>query len=163
MKSNKPSKRKPKKFTGSTKVTLAALSMISFIGGWNLIARLEGKETQVPQPTPTPLPPTSTLLTRPSAPLPTATPWPAIAPLPSLSPIPALTTAQQLGDQINIPAPGMEPASGPAEITPIQIVPLPTLAPLPTMAPLPAISVPPPPPPPVVVWTDGGGNHSGGS
>ena len=45
-------KRKRAKFTGSARITLAAVSVAGFVGGWNLIARLEEKEAQANEPQP---------------------------------------------------------------------------------------------------------------
>jgi hypothetical protein len=149
-------KRKRAAFTGSAKVTLAALSVLGFIGGWDVIARLDHhKEAQASEPVPVSPAANARVLAQPI-------PWPTIPPLPELSPIPTLvptlTTAGQRGDSLAAAQPGQQIA--PAAI---QIAPLPTLAPLPALAPLPTLPAPPPPPPPAPVWNGGGGNQSGGS
>lgn len=150
MRANQKRRRKSNKFNGGAKVTLAALSLASFIGSWNLIARLENQDVQANQlpsaPTPYPGPA-----------LPTPTPWPtipsfaAIPPIPTL--VPTLTALGQSAEQI-------ETTTTEGGTTPIQVAPIPTLAPLPALAPLPTMP-PPPPPAPAQSWD--GGNHSGGS
>lgn len=145
-------KRKPVKFTGTAKVTLTALSLLGFIGGWNIIARVENQEAQadeppatpVPQFTPTPVPPTPT-------------PWPTIAALPELKPVPTLRPIVTANQQPAAAPAQIAPAAPQIDIAPIQIAPLPTLAPLPDM---PAA---PPPPPPMPVQPAGGWQNSGGS
>jgi len=166
----KKNKRKPNKVTGSAKITLAALSVATFVGGWNLIAHLEDKT--VPAQEPAPIPPTSTPFPISSAPVaPTSTPWPTVAPLPTLPPIAIQNPALPLDIQIAAPAVNIEsvPAQVNSQIAPQtaprlapRIAPLPTLAPLLTLAPLPAMPAPPPPPPPVI-WNGSAGNRSGGS
>jgi hypothetical protein len=148
--------RKRAAFTGSAKVTLAALSVLGFIGGWDVIARLDHqKEAQASEPAPLSPVVNANRLLQPTF-------WPTIRPLPELSPIPTLaptlTTARQLGEALAAGQSGQ-----PIEPAAIQFAPVPTLAPLPALAPLPTLPAPPPPPAPV--WTDsgGGGNRSGGS
>lgn len=161
MKMSAPQKPRPKRkraaFTGSAKVTLAALSVLGFIGGWDVLARLDQNKTaQASEPAPVSPASNARVLVQP-------TPWPTIPPLPELSPIPTLlptlTTAGQPGDSLAAVQSGQ-----PIAPAAIQIAPAPTLAPLPALAPLPTLPAPPPPPPPPV-WTDngGGGNQSGGS
>ena len=159
--STQKSKRKRTKFSGNAKITLAAVSMIGFVGGWNLIARLEHEEAQANEPQPfNPEP-----VLQPASLAPTSTPWPAIPPLPELSPIPKLRptlTTAQLGDTLTPSQQGdtLKPLLDPVAV---QVAPLPTLAPPPPLAPLPPLPEPPPPPPPAPAWNGGGGNHSGGS
>ncbi len=148
-------KRKRAAFSGSAKVTLTALSVLGFIGGWDVIARLDNnKEAQASKPAPVNPEANTRLVAQP-------TPWPTIPPLPELSPIPTLaptlTTAGLPGSSLTSTQPSLqiEPAA-------VQIAPVPTLAPLPALAPLPTLPAPPPPPP-GPVWNGGGGNQSGGS
>jgi hypothetical protein len=159
MSANQNNKRKRVKFTGGAKVTLAALSMISFVGGWDLIARLDNKEAQASPPSPVDA--QNQLL------LPVATPWPTIPPLPNFAPVPTLVPTQTTAQLSDSPQPQRQgdTLAGSANAAPLQIAPVPTLVPLPTLAPLPAMPQlpPPPPPPPVQTWNGGGGNQSGGS
>ena len=143
-------RRAPAKFTGSARVTLAAISLIGFVGGWNLIARVENQEAQADtSPTPPVLPTPSTLA------MPTPTPWPAIAPPPELSPVPTL---RSIGNSVA----NLVPETAPNPVTSLEIAPV-QVAPLPTMAPLPPVpDAPPPPPPPPPMPADGWQN-SGGS
>ncbi len=136
-------RKRPQKFTNSARVTLATLSVLSFIGGWNLIGRLEQAEAQTNEPS-APPPPTPTSLRS------TPTPWPTILPLADIPAVPTLLPTLTTSGQQKIDMPAVE-------VSPINLAPLPALAPLPTLAPLPQMPVPPPPPPPVV------NNHSGGS
>jgi len=151
--STKP-KRKRMKFTGGAKVTLAALSMIGFVGGWDLIARLDKQEAQASPPSPAG---SENRLMEPSP-----TPWSTIPPLAEIPPIPTLAPAQAAispGDSLQSNRQNDSLASA----APVQMAPVPTLAPLPALAPLPPMpKLPPPPPPPAQTWT-GGGNSSGGS
>lgn len=135
-------KRKSNKFTGSAKVTLAALSVTGFIGGWNVIGRLEAQEEK-PAPTPPPQP----VLT-----LPTPIPLPPIVPLPDIAPVPTLA-----GQSIEIPRDSI-----PSKETNLTLPALAEIAPLPTLAPLPPMPQPPPPPP-APVWNNSQPNQSGGS
>jgi hypothetical protein len=151
------SRRRPPRLTGGIKATLAALGVITFVGGWNGIARLEqAKEAQASEPSPLPAPLVASN--------PTPTPWPAIPPLPEFPPIPTLapTPAGQwvdatspAGEQGTTLAGQNEPA--------FQVAALPTLAPWPALAPLPSMPAPPPPPPPPPSSSGGGGHRSGGS
>lgn len=118
-------------------MTLAALSLLGFLGGWDTVARFTSRQTKPDNPPPSPV-----YRQAPVVP----TPWPTIAPLPTLPPVTPL--ASDLGLPIGSDLPLM--AGVP------QLAPLPTLAPLP---PLPA----PPPLPAMPVIAAGGGNHSGGS
>lgn len=146
-------RRRPGKFTASAKITLTAFSVMGFVGGWNLIGRLEKQSTPAIEPTlnPVSFPTPATTANRA-----TPTPWPAIPPLPEIPPIPTLDLASANLNQLsgNTPLTNSNPDT-------IHIAPIPTLAPLPTPAPLPTIPAPPPPPPPVIM--PAGGNHSGGS
>lgn len=145
-------RRKPAKFTTSARLTLTAFSVMGFIGGWNMIGRMEKQANppNEPAPTPSPLPgPT------PASASVSPTPWPTIRPLGQLPPIPTLEPAftnggqpAQLGTQLDT-----------STSSPVQFAPIPTLAPLPALEPLPTIPAPPPPPP-IPAW---GGNQSGGS
>jgi hypothetical protein len=150
-----PSHRR--KFTGRARVTLTAVSLMSFLGGWNLIARLENQTAQAGSiPLKPPSLPTSTL--------PTPAAWPTVQPLAEIPPIPTLvptrTTWPTTGAGLQSDQTGQEKFTGaPAPVT---LAPLPALAPLPTLAPLPPLpALPPPPPPPAPAG--GGGNNSGGS
>ncbi len=147
----KPRKR-PAKFTTGARVTLAALSLLSFIGGWNLIARQEAPAAQADDPV---LPPTPTPGPAPVAPLPT--PWPTLPPLADIPPVPTLIPTRTHSSPSGAVRGDVTEKS---EAT-IKSAPLPALAPLPTLAPLPEMPVAPPPPPPAVNF--GGGNQSGGS
>lgn len=144
-------KRRPAKFTGGAKVTITALSLLGFVSGWNLIARVEAGEAQAGEPAATPLPgpPPVTSL---SDTLPT--PWPTIAPLPELAPIPTLVPTLTTNGAITNQA---QPALDTLDLAPVQLSPLPTMAPLP---PMPEAPPPPPPPPPMPA---GGWQQSGGS
>ena len=153
MTTGRPAKRKPPKFTGSAKITLAALSVIGFVSSWNLIARLDDNKVQANEGTPVPPPPPPLPLPPPPGP----TPWPTIPLLADIPPIPTLnptlTTAGQPAD--------LTSAAGAAAVN---VAPAPLqLAPLPTLAPLPEMPAPPPPPPPPPPAPAGGGNRSGGS
>lgn len=156
VKSKPKPKRKSSKFSGGAKTTLAALSVISFFGGWNIVAHVDGKNAQA---APEPAPPEPVVQTMPAV-VPTSTPWPDIAPLPELPPIPTLAPLATAG-QANGIAPA---AANPVNLSPqttMQLAPMPAPAPLPTLAPLPAMpAMPQLPPPPVF---NGGGGKSGGS
>jgi len=146
-------RRKPAKFTTSARLTLTAFSVMGFIGGWNIIGRLEkqANPTDEPAPAPSPLPwPT------PASASVSPTPWPAIQPLGKLPPIPTLEPAFTNGGQ---PAQTGTQLDTPTSSS-VQFAPIPTLAPLPALEPLPTIPAPPPPPPPMPA---GGRNQSGGS
>jgi|GEM_PF-1681479 len=142
------------KFTTSAKLALTAFSVMGFIGGWNMIGRVEKQLNRNDKPAPAPSPslwPTPTSITV------SPTPWPTIQPLTELPPIPTLvptfTTVghpAQSGTQLDT-----------APSTSVQFVPIPTLAPLPALE-LPTIPPPPPPPLPPPIPA-GGGNSSGGS
>jgi hypothetical protein len=150
-------KRKRAKFTNSAKVTLAALSVMGFIGGWDLIARLDtNREAQASGNLPPASPPANEPVIIP-------TPWPTIPPLAELPLIPTLAPTHTTAGQMASTQPGSQgdTLAIPQDNAPAQIAPVPTLAPLPTMAPLPTLP-PPPPPPPAQTW-NGGGNFSGGS
>jgi hypothetical protein len=157
---SKSSRRKQTKLTGGVKVTLAALSVMSFIGGWDLIARLERtKEAKASGPDL----PSSSL----SAVNPTPTPWPTIAPLPEFAVIPTLVPTLVSQAAGSLSPTGSQGSVTAGQNSPVfQIAPLPTPAPLPTLAPLPVMPAPPPPPPPPQPPSSGsgGGSHrSGGS
>jgi hypothetical protein len=151
-------KRKRAKFTNSTKVTLAALSVMGFIGGWDFIARLDSnKEAQASSPNAGNLP----LASSPAAePIIRPTPWPTVPPLAELAPIPTLVPTRTIDGQV--PGSLGDTLAVRQDNAPAQIAPIPTLAALPTLAPLPTLPPPPPPPPPAPTW-NGGGNFSGGS
>lgn len=151
----KISRRKQTKLTGGVKVTLAALSVMSFIGGWDLIARLEQtKEAKAGEPD---LPPSPAIAVNP-----TPTPWPTIAPLVEFSAIPTLVpTVVGQGTGSASPTGGQEPVTARQDAPAFQVASMPTLVPLPTLAPLPAMPAPPPPPP--SSGGGGGGHRSGGS
>lgn len=141
------------KFTTSAKLTLTAFSVMGFIGGWNMIGRMEKQLNPTDEPAPSPSPslwPTPASLAIPP------TPWPTIQPLTELAPIPTLEPAFT-----NVGQPAQSEAQLDTSTSAlVQFAPIPTLAPLPALAPLPTIPPPPPPPPPM---SAGGGNHSGGS
>lgn len=150
----KISKRKPHKFTGRAKMAVAALSILSFVGSWDLIARSD-QNYQAQASKPTALLPTA--YARP----PTPTPWPAIPSLAEIPPIPTLapTLTLQHSTLLANSEQGEALGSNP-EVALFQPAPVPTLASLPTLAPLPSLPAPPPAPP---IVSAGGGNHSGGS
>ena len=145
---NKQQKRKPKKFTSSGKVTLTALSLLGFFGGWNAIGRMEYRDTPVAQPS-------DNANSGPvfALPVSTPTPWPTIAPLAIIPPIPTLKS------ELTTSGDNLEPAT--ADIaanivpTPINLEPLPTFAPLP---PMPSIPEPQPLPQimPASAWQQSG-------
>ncbi len=145
-------KRGPKKFSGHSKLTLSALSLLGLIGGWNLIANLEN--SQINNVSAAQQSPTATLQA-PARVINLSGKLPAIAPLPTLPPVPTLrpftnTASPTVAAQpVNIEMPDGNVA---------QIVPLPTLAPLPPMPDLP--SPPPIPAAPRSAWNQ---THSGGS
>jgi hypothetical protein len=134
-------RRSPLKFTASGKITLTAVSLIGFIGGWNMIARLENHPAQAAPVNVTPQP-----VITPAA---RATIWPTIAPLPELSPAPTL--ALNLSGEIGGLAVNVDQG---VKLTPVELVPLPTLAPLPEL---------PQAPPPAPVAPAGNWGQSGGS
>ena len=144
-------RRKQQKLTTSARATIAALAVLTFIGGWNLVGYRESQKAQAAAP-----PPVSALI---AAPTPLATPWPTLAPLQPLAPIPTLSPANPI---ILTPIPGNRTT---LEISTKGLAPIPTLAPLPALqplAPMPTLpdlpAAPPPPPAP-----SGGGTRSGGS
>jgi hypothetical protein len=151
MNPDKPLIRKRAKFTGGAKITLAAAGILSFVGGWNLIARVEQKDVQASEP-PAPVPGA----TLPPA---TPTPWPTIPPLVDLPAIPTLVPTLTTAG-----FPVVESNNPDDENEGVQAAPLPTLVPLPTLAPLPVLQAPvPPPPPPMPAPSSGSQNQSGGS
>jgi len=145
-----PKSNKRTVLTNSAKVTLTAASILSFIGGWNLIARLEHREAQANESDPNSHLPAVTM---PTSARTSPTRWPTISPLAEVPPIPTLvptlTPVGQFGTPVR-PAGQNESVDGISGV-PIQIAPLPTLAPLPE---LPAL-------PPAL--PAGGGHRSGGS
>lgn len=144
--------RKRAKFTGSAKITLAAASILSFVGGWNLIAHIEQKDAQASEP-PTPVP-------SPTLPPATPTPWPTI---PSLADLPAIPTLVPTLTTAGFPIIETTNPNG-GNIEAVQAAPLPTMAPLPTLAPLPVLQAPVPlPPPPPMPVPNGDQHQSGGS
>ncbi len=150
----KNNKRRPAKFTGSAKITITALSMLGFVGGWNMIARIEASEAQAGEPAMAPLPSAQPVTAQAEA-LPLPTPWPTIAPLPQLAPIPTLVPTLTAAGEVAVQ---VQPVAN-IELAPMQLAPLPTMAPLP---PIPEAPPPPPPPPPMPVPA-GGWQNSGGS
>ena len=127
---NKQQKRKPKKFTGGAKVTLTALSLLGFFGGWNTIGRMENQNMMDAQPPDSSNPgPAFTL------PVSTATPWPTIAPLADIPPIPTLQS------NLMTPTGNWQPATTDVATkivsAPLSLEPLPTFAPLPPMPSIP--------------------------
>lgn len=137
-------RRKPAKFTATGKITLTAVSLIGFIGGWNLIAQAENQPAQANEPAFEPT-------VHPVIISATATPWPTIAPLAQLPPIPTLAAGASIqAAQSTLAA---NPVAS-VELVPLQLAPLPTLAPLPAQA---------APPPPIPVQPAGNWNSSGGS
>lgn len=139
---------KRKKLTPNARLALGALSLAGFLGGWNVIGRVENQAAQAD------VLPTST-----ASPPPTAAPtrWPTIIPLSDAPPIPTLrptlTTA-------TIPLPDASLSGSKLDLPTFDLAPLPTLAPMPTLAPLPEMPAPPPPPPPA---PSSPGRRSGGS
>ena len=132
MPSKKLPKRKPKKFSGSAKVTLTAVSLLGFVGGWNVIARLESQKAESNPPLDDPATAQVNIL-----PVSTATPWPTIAPLVDIPPIPtlnpSLTTMKE--DLQPVVAGNVTYRGAP---TSVSLKPLPTFAPLPPMPTIPA-------------------------
>lgn len=148
-------RRAPPKFTGSARVTLAAFSLIGFVGSWNLIAHVENRQAQANGSSLPTLVPTAPVVIVPTL---TPTPWPTIAPLLEFQPVPTLNSVAN--STIDAAA---ETAINPVitlDIAPIQVAPLPTMAPLPAIPDMPAPPPPPPPPPPMPA---GGWQNSGGS
>jgi hypothetical protein len=146
MNANSNPKRKSKKFTGSAKVTLAALTVTGFVGGWNYIGRLEAQEKQADPPSP-PQPVV----------WPNSTPLPAIPALSGIAPIPTLAS-----HTVKVVVNSASTTSS-TETNRAMPAPLPEIAPLPTLAPLPPMPQPPPPPP-APVWNNSSqSNQSGGS
>ena len=151
-------KRNRATFTTSAKVTVAALSVMGFIGGWDLIARLDrGQEAQASGNLSPASPPATEPIIIP-------TPWPTIPPLAELPPIPTLAPSRITAEQMASPQPGSQgdTLAVPQDSAPAQLAPVPTLAPLPALSPLPTLPPPPPPPAPAPAWS-GNGNFSGGS
>ena len=147
------SRRIRSKFSLNAKITLAACTVLSFIGIWDLIARMEHRNAKVDKSAPAP-----DLRTHPQRIPFTPAPWPTIPPLSEIPPIPTLAPTSTTWAQF-IQA-GQVPNSDGAGETIIQLAPLPMLAPLPTLAPLPDIPEPPSLSPLPAFVTN---NHSGGS
>jgi hypothetical protein len=137
-------RRAPIKFTAAGKMTLTAVSLIGFIGGWNVIARLENQPAQAAPANPVPAP----IITPTPA---GVTAWPTISPLPAVPPIPTLALSSS--DAARAPEVNVGQV---LELAPVDLAPLPTLAPLPDLP-----QAPPPPPP--VVLPAGNWNQSGSS
>jgi len=137
------------KFTTSSKVTLSALSIMSFFGGWNVIGHLAQKPVKADEPA-TPLP----------APMNTATPWPTLSTQVDLAPIPTMFPTLTRPEPLNLPdLPQIDLNALPAAIAPI-----PTLAALPPLAPLaPMPTMAPPPPMPAAPQFAPAPTKSGGS
>jgi hypothetical protein len=147
-------KRTPAKFTASAKVTVAALSMMGFMGGWNLIARVDSQKSQANAAPPPPV----AVPQNPVAAMPQLPALPPIAPLPEIRPVPTLMPLiSPYGD---LPAVEAQPIAK-LDLAPVQVAPLPTMASLP---PMPDMPPPPPPPPPAPAPLPAGGwQNSGGS
>lgn len=155
-------RKQTSKVTKGHKISLATLSVLGLVAGWNTIGRVESNST-----------PTQAVVV--ATPMPIvagATPWPTIAPLTDIprldiQPLPTLALMVGLEPQ------GDSPASAGGEMAAaINNLAMPSLAPMPTLAPLPAMPeyAPPPPPAPVQVAAappppsnGGGGNVSAGS
>jgi hypothetical protein len=145
-------RQKRAKLTHKARATLTAFSLLSFIGGWNVIAHLEKKDNTVSNVNPVPSPTPTTIR-------PTPTPWATIPPLVDIPPIPTLLpTRTTTGEGLSTEAVQTNDNN-----VVIQAAPLPTMVPLPTLAPIPELPTPPPPPPPQPLQQAGGNNHSGGS
>lgn len=81
-KTNKPARERPTKLSGTSRILMTTLSLGAFIGGWNLIARLEGNTQDISAAPPvTPTPAATRITVGPSL-------WPTIEPLPALPPVP---------------------------------------------------------------------------
>lgn len=159
--------KKTNKITPSHKLTMGALGMLTVVGGWNIIGRMESSNSAsdsvvegVPSPMPTPIPASPT-------------PWPTIQPLSKIprlefEPLPTLAAWDPNLNGKNGTVAEQEATAGSFDLAAV-----PSAAPLPTLAPLPTIPeyVPPPPPPPAPAKvaskpssnSGGGGNVSKGS
>jgi hypothetical protein len=143
----------PRKIGDGFKATVIALSLMSLVVAWDLVARRDAATalaktgTTSASPTPTPQP-TAT-------PWPTLTPLPALAPVPTLPPISGVLTAGVTADT--------RPAVENVAVASVNIAPPPSLPEMPTLAPLPEMPAPPPPPPPSKGDRGGGGGGGGGS
>lgn len=137
-------RRKPKKLTNSARVTMTALSLIGFVGGWNMIGRLESGQAQAEEQPATPALPSPTATMTPS---PTA--WPTVSPLAEIPPVPTLMPTFTTFEQGDADVLTREQA-GDSTAPVTNLAPLSIVAPFPTLAPLPDMPTPPPPPPPPV-------------
>ena len=150
-------KRKPaRKVTTGHKISLATLSVLGAVAGWNAIGRLENSQTATP----------AAVIARPVPTVAAALPWPTIAPLVEIprldvQPLPTLIPVAGQLTQGDAPALAGGMAAAPDTLAMPSLAPLPTLAPLLTMPEY----VPPPPPAPVQVAaappppSNGGGNN----
>lgn len=144
--------KKRSKLTNRSRVVLATASLLSFVGGWNLIGRIDNELEQA-QPSATPL--SGSGVPNVSA---SPTLWPPVPPLVDIPPVPTLLPALTISGQVEA---ALSQAGAPDRTT-FQMAPLPTPISLPTLAPLPELPAPPPLPPSPPGWASGG-NHSGGS
>lgn len=153
------SRRKRQEFTVGAKMTLTALTVMGFIGTWNIIARLESQAAAnevVPEALPAPAQTTVPIRLA-------STPWPTIPPLTELPPMPDLNSTLMTFEQSPGTVPleqGAVPATKPL-VDLAEIAPIPTLGPLPTLEPIPPFPEIPPLSNPIAAT--GNGHHSGGS
>jgi len=126
-------KRRNQKFTSEAKITITALSLLGFVGGWNLIAHSENQVQASSDVNST----QNNIIS-----------WPSLAPLPEIPAVPTLVPLEMTFEIDDYEIDEIQQMVLP------EIAPLPTLAPLPTPAPLPEL-----PPMPAPNWNQ----HSGGS
>jgi hypothetical protein len=155
------SRRKRQEFTVGAKVTLTALTVMGFIGTWNIIARMESRAALADEMPPEALPaPAQTAIPIRLTP----TPWPTIPALTELPLIPDLNTEPKA---FFGPSPETVQLAGggvPATETRVdfaQIAPIPTLGPLPALEPIAPFPEIPRPSNPNAAASNG--HHSGGS
>ncbi len=144
--------KKRAKFTNSARITLSALSLLGFVGGWNLIGQLEKEDEALasePVAPPTPVQASVTTNFVPKFPE-----WPTISPMTEIAPVPTLIPTRTTLGQIDASFTQDSTLNVEPVLDQIPVAaPVPTLAPLPALAPLPELPsapLPPPPPPPPV-------------
>jgi len=154
------SRRKRQEFTVGAKVTLTALTVMGFIGTWNIIARVESRAAPANEMPPEALPaPAQAAIPIRLMP----TPWPTIPALTELPPIPDLNSDSIIFGQ----SPGtilLEGETLPVTETMVdfaEIAPIPTLGPLPVLEPIAPFPEIPPQSNPIAAAVNG--HHSGGS
>ncbi len=136
-------RKQASKITKGHKISLATLSVLGVVAGWNTIGRVESSNKAAQ----------AVVLATPEPIVAGATPWPTIAPIADIPrldvrPLPTLAFVAGTATQNNsLNVTDGEMASSVSNLAMPSMAPLPTLAPLPTMPEY----VPPPPPAPVQV------------